>query len=179
MKKNREISLIIGKWQTPKHSSKKEFDDSHEVKDYILKKIKEHRKHQGLKPFDNSIGKNPNIGITKEGKIYLEGVNDFKRKIIDTELLAQDYFILSATNLTASNELEISLCYLMTPLNKILNDQFFDIKKFHKFAIISDDDASIKNIISWGIESFDNRRNVENILVVFFDQGSLLKIKLQ
>jgi hypothetical protein len=177
MFKYRQLALVIGKWQSPKHSKQKEFDDSHEVKEMILKKIKEHRKQQGLKPFDNYTGKNPNIGITKDGKISLEGVKVFKRNNIVTDLFAKDYFILSTTKLSASNQIEISLCDMLTTTNKLFENQSFEILKFHKLAIISDDD-SIKNIISWCIESFDNRRNVENILVVFYDHGSLLKIKL-
>lgn len=159
MSKNPILHLIVGKWKTPNHSNKKADDDSHQVKEEILKQI-------GRSNFKKRVGKNPDIGISCHGKIILIGRGPFSHKIYaDTEIHASEYFILNFIPITETNEVEISL---LLPHNE-------EDSKDVRFEYISDrlyilpkDEKIVSAFVSHVIDEYLNNDNKqeENILVV-------------
>lgn len=79
--------IIRGRWRTPSHSNDRSKDDSHKIKEQILKKVGKHI-------FEREVGKNPDLDVdpTTE-KIILKGRGNYSRKIYETELDADGYFV--------------------------------------------------------------------------------------
>jgi len=82
------LQLIIrGKWKSPQHSNQKSRDDTHKIKGEILNKI-------GKLIYEKKVGKNPDLDIDpKTKKIVLKGRGELSRKIFETEINADDFFI--------------------------------------------------------------------------------------
>jgi hypothetical protein len=97
------LQLIINnKWRTPKHSDKGH-DDTHDVKQTILKNV-------GKKKFSWKVGDNPNLDIDiKDDFIILLGVGKFKNKSFKTKIHADDYFVLSFITIEGTEEIETQI----------------------------------------------------------------------
>lgn len=79
--------IIRGRWRTPCHSNDRSKDDSHKIKEQILKKV-------GKRIFEKEVGKNPDLDVNPATeKIILKGRGTYSRKIFETELDADGYFI--------------------------------------------------------------------------------------
>jgi len=79
--------IIRGRWKSPSHSNDRSKDDTHKIKEKILKEI-------GKRIFEKEVGKNPDLDIDPTtGKIILKGRGEYSRKIFETEIDADDYFV--------------------------------------------------------------------------------------
>ena len=124
--------IIADTWKSIGHSKDNSKNDSHRIKGKILKEVGKHI-------FEKKVGKNPDIDIDKKTKkIKLKGVGPYKGQIHETEIDAEDYFILfffSSENYhddtlnTDTSELEFDSHYKI-PLNlevlSILLDYIFE-----------------------------------------------------
>ncbi len=162
MTKNRILHLIVGKWRTLNHSTKKEFDDSHEVKAEILKKI-------GKKNFSKQVGNNPDIGITEQGMVILKGVGEKKHKpYYVTEISAEDYFVLRFFPFQDSNETEIQILILKTskPDDR---KEFNIISHLHQLYIIPNNEKIVLTLIESLTNEYIQRSSgqVEDFIILF------------
>lgn len=140
MTNNPTLHLIVGKWRTPYHSNKKEFDDSHKVKKEILKKV-------GKKKFENQVGSNPDLDINENGVIILKGTGEYKRRpYYVTDISADDHFILRFIPLAESQEVEIQILTLdqREEANKV---QLNLISHFNHLLIIPNDEDLIFSVV--------------------------------
>jgi hypothetical protein len=79
--------IIRGKWKSPNHSNDRSKDDTHKIKEEILKKI-------GKRIFEKEVGTNPDLDIDpKTEKIVLKGRGKYSREIFKTEIDADGYFV--------------------------------------------------------------------------------------
>ncbi len=124
----RMLHLEVGKWRTTKHSKNREVDDSHEVKNAILKAVRALFREKGEKGFENKVGTNPDIGI-ENNIIILKGRDKFKNKpYITTGIAADDYFILKFTSCENENEIR-----LLIPANNKTNDNTNELNILHEY----------------------------------------------
>jgi hypothetical protein len=79
--------IIRGKWKSPEHSSDRSKDDTHKIKEEILNDV-------GKYIFEKEVGKNPDLDIDPQTeKIILRGRSGSSKKIFETNLNADGYFI--------------------------------------------------------------------------------------
>ena len=79
--------IIRGRWKTPCHSNDRSKDDSHKIKEQILRKVGKHI-------FEREVGRNPDLDVDpKTEKIIFKGRGNHSQKIYETELDADDYFV--------------------------------------------------------------------------------------
>lgn len=79
--------IIRGKWKSPNHSTDRKKDDTHEIKEEILKEA-------GRRIFEKRVGKNPDLDIDPlTEKIRLKGRGAQSKEIFETDINADDYFI--------------------------------------------------------------------------------------
>ncbi len=161
---NRTIALhlCVGKWKTPGDSKHKQDDDTHEVKKEIFKRI-------GKKNFQGKVGSNPDIEITDNGFINLKGVGDGKKKkYYETDISAEDYFILRFTPIPDSIETEIEV--LMLDQTLVSSKQSLNIvSHFPKLFKIPKDESLTKKLIERLTEDYQKRRSgiTEEFIVLF------------
>lgn len=154
------LHLIIGKWQTPKHSDKKAEDDTHNVKELILSEVR--RIFNNEKPdYRRIVGKNPNIGI-ENNQIILTGVGHYKGKTFHTSLNVGDYFVLRFVNDNINNIIDIQL---IVSQNHIKFQSLY-INNKRKVLIIPFNEDLISSLIHWSINSFENNDYLDDILLI-------------
>ncbi len=124
----RILHLEVGRWRTRKHSKSREHDDSHEVKEAILKEVRLLCREKGERPFENQVGENPDIGI-ENGIIILKGRGKFKNKTFITNGIAlDDYFVLKFVPYGDENEIQ-----LLIPDNSKINGNTGELKIFQEY----------------------------------------------
>jgi hypothetical protein len=132
--------IIRGTWRTPSHSNDRSKDDTHKVKEQILKEV-------GKVIYEKKVGKNPDLDICpKTKKIILKGRKNYSKKICETELNAGDYFV-QCFLLTKKYPHyfymrgrceKYSNCYMIPPdmdMLSLLLDHIFKQENFQEFYI--------------------------------------------
>lgn len=96
--------ILRDKWKTPCHSKNKSKDDTHEVKEDILKEVSKlfkGKKHVG------KVGKNPDLDINEDDIIILKGVGQRKGNEFNTNISAAKFFVLAFTCTSKTFEIEL------------------------------------------------------------------------
>lgn len=156
---NTAAHLIIRKWRTPNHSNKKELDDSHEVKDAILKDV-------GKENYKKQVGENPDLDINTDGNIILKGVGKYKKKpYYVTGLSAEDYFVLRFIPISDTNETEI---HILTSASSSV-EEINIIANFYRMYIIPKNEDLIQKLIDTLINEYKDRLSdqVEDYIILF------------
>jgi len=167
MKNKSTLHLIVGKWKTPNHSNRKAEDDSHKVKDEILKRIQRIN-------FSKKVGDNPDIDITVEGVIILKGNGKFKNKpYFVSKIPAADYFILRLVPFLDTDEVEISI--LVPNREEEVKDSKYNLEIIsNKLYILPNDEGLITNTIYYLMnEYFNNKINQDEYILVVIHSSKL------
>lgn len=140
------LHLIIRRWRTPSHSTKKELDDTHQVKEEILKRI-------GKKKYTKRVGDNPNLDITDDGVIILKGTGDFKKRpIYVTGISADEHFVLRFVPVADTDETEIQILLLSNDEED--NDDLQNIEHFDQMFVIPNEAGIISLLIDNLIQQY-------------------------
>ncbi len=82
------LEIRGGRWKSPSNSKDRSKDDTHKIKEKILKEIGKHI-------FEKDVGKNPDLDIDPvTEKIILKGTAEkYSKEIFETEIDADKYFV--------------------------------------------------------------------------------------
>jgi hypothetical protein len=150
------MQLIVRRWKTPNHSNDKSKDDSHSVKEEILKAVRERDRRLNKKDFSHAVGKNPDLDIV-DNIIVLKGRGTkFRgRPYYKTGIPVEDHFVLRFMPAENNGQLEILFGVLSYQEEKSEHAFVSDLH-FDKIFILPDDDTII---------SLTVRKIIDDILV--------------
>lgn len=160
--------IINGKWRSPKHSKNRGLDDSHEIKEEILHRVKMEKEKLG--DYRSVVGKNPDIDVNSADEIILIGArrSSYKGKIFPTGINIRNFDFVLQFAILDSEYIEITLFCPLTQTDNTdaeKSEVKFDFVSSSRVYIIPDDHEVLDTLISSILMKHHDENCITSILV--------------